>query len=146
MVNKAILVGNLGKDPELRYTQSGQAVCSFSIATSERYKDKQGEQQEKTEWHNIVAWGNLAEICGKYLEKGKTVYIEGKITNRSYDDRDGNKRYITEIVASEMKMIGGRQDGGGDRSMGDRVAERRQQATAAPEQQGFNPDDDIPFN
>jgi single-strand DNA-binding protein len=104
-VNKAILVGNLGKDPELRHIGSGTAVCTFSLATTERFKNKQGEQQDKTEWHNVVAWGPLAEICGKYLTKGKQVYIEGRIQNRSYDDRDGNKRYVSEIVASEMQML-----------------------------------------
>ena len=114
-VNKAILVGNLGKDPELRYTPSGTAVCTFSLATTDRFKNKQGEQQERTEWHNIVVWAGLAEICGKYLTKGKQIYIEGRIQNRSYDDRDGNKRYITEIVANEMQMLGraGEQGGGG---------------------------------
>ncbi len=111
-VNKVILVGNLGKDPELRYTPSGAAVATFSIATTERYKDRDGNRQEKTEWHNIVAWRQLAEICGKYLHKGKQVYIEGKIQTRSYDDRDGNKRYITEIVADQMQMLGGRDDQG----------------------------------
>ena len=105
-VNKVILVGNLGKDPDLRYTPSGAAVCTFSLATTDRFKDKQGEQQERTEWHNIVAWAGLAEICGKYLHKGKQVYIEGRIQNRSYEDRDGKKRYITEIVANEMQMLG----------------------------------------
>lgn len=115
-VNKVILVGNLGKDPELRYTPSGAAVTTFSMATTERYKDREGNRQEKTEWHNIVAWRQLAEICGKFLHKGKQVYIEGKIQTRSYDDRDGNKRYITEIVADQMQMLGSRDDsqqGGG---------------------------------
>lgn len=104
-VNKAVLIGNLGKDPELRYTPSGTAICTFSLATTDRFKNKQGEQQDKTEWHNIVVWAGLAEICGKYLTKGKQVYIEGRIQNRSYDDRDGNKIYISEIVASEMQML-----------------------------------------
>ena len=141
-VNKAILVGNLGKDPELRYTPSGTAVCTFSLATTDRFKNKQGEQQERTEWHNIVVWAGLAEICGKYLTKGKQIYIEGRIQNRSYDDRDGNKRYITEIVANEMQMLGraGDQGSGGGRP----------EAPAAEPSQGsqeppFNPDDDIPF-
>ncbi|MFA7537296.1 MAG: single-stranded DNA-binding protein, partial [Desulfuromonadales bacterium] len=105
-VNKVILVGNLGKDPELRYTPSGAAVANFTLATSERFKDRDGQMQDKTEWHNIVVWRQLAEICGKYLHKGKQVYIEGKIQSRSYDDRDGNKRYITEIVADQMRMLG----------------------------------------
>lgn len=110
-VNKVILVGNLGKDPELRYTPSGAAVATFSIATTNPFKDKEGNKQ--TEWHNIVAWRQLAEICGKFLHKGKQVYIEGRIQTRSYDDRDGNKRYITEIVADQMQMLGSRDDQGG---------------------------------
>ncbi|MGD9342606.1 MAG: single-stranded DNA-binding protein [Desulfuromonadales bacterium] len=140
-VNKVILVGNLGKDPELRYTPSGTAVCTFSLATTDRFKNKQGEQQERTEWHNIVVWAGLAEICGKYLTKGKQIYIEGRIQNRSYDDRDGNKRYITEIVANEMQMLGraGEQGGGGRASA---PAEEPSQGSQEPP---FNPDDDIPF-
>ena len=105
-VNKVLLLGNLGKDPDLRHTSSGTTVCTFSLATTNRFKDKNGQQQEQTEWHNIVTWAGLAEICGKYLHKGKQVYIEGKIQTRSYDDRDGNKRYITEIVANDMHMLG----------------------------------------
>ncbi len=126
-VNKAILVGNLGKDPELRYTPSGTAVCTFSLATTDRFKNKQGEQQERTEWHNIVVWAGLAEICGKYLTKGKQIYIEGRIQNRSYDDRDGNKRYITEIVANEMQMLSraGEQGGGGGGRRRRRKSRRR---------------------
>ena len=111
-VNKVILVGNLGKDPELRYTPSGTAVATFSMATTERYKDRDGNKQTKTEWHNIVAWRQLAEICGKFLHKGKQIYVEGKIQNRSYDDRDGNKRYISEVVINEMQMLGSRGDSG----------------------------------
>lgn len=110
-VNKVILVANLCKDPELRHTPSGVSVCTFSVATNEKYKGKDGSKQEKTEFHNIVAWRELAEICGKYLHKGKQVYIEGKIQTRSYDDRDGNKRYITEIVADQMQMLGQRGEG-----------------------------------
>lgn len=112
-VNKVILVGNLGKDPELKELPSGTKMTTFTMATTERYKDKQGAQQEKTEWHNIVAWGPLADICAKYLHKGKQVYIEGKIQTRTYDDRDGNKRYMTEIVANEMQMLGRPSDQGG---------------------------------
>src|SRR6056297_1809161 len=99
----------MGKDPELRYTPSGTAVVNFPLATSERFKDRDGNQQERTEWHNVVAWRQLAEICGKYLHKGKQIYLEGKIQTRSYDDRDGNKRYITEIVADTMRMLGKRE-------------------------------------
>lgn len=156
-VNKVILVGNLGKDPELRYTPSGTAVATFSLATSERYKDREGQQQEKTEWHNIVAWRNLAEICGKYLHKGKQVYIEGKIQTRSYEDRDGNRRYMTEIVADQMQMLGraGDEGGygqrGGDYSQGQGQGRPAQQEPSsggpgnAPQEPSFNPDDDIPF-
>lgn len=145
-VNKAILVGNLGKDPELRYTPSGTAVCTFSIATTDRFKNKQGEQQERTEWHNVVVWAGLAEICGKYLTKGKQVYIEGRIQNRSYDDRDGNKRYITEVVANEMQMLSrsGESGGGGSRPAAEYGAPASSPA-AASQEPPFNPDDDIPF-
>lgn len=149
-VNKVILVGNLGKDPEVRYTPSGTAVASFSMATTERYKDRDGNQQEKTEWHNIIAWRQLAEICGKFLHKGKQVYIEGKLTTRSYDDRDGNKRYVTEIVADQMQMLGSKDDG-------QRTTQPAQQQPTRQErpaqqsgggfntQDSFNPDDEIPF-
>ena len=149
-INKAILVGNLGKDPELRYTANGQAVATFSLATTEKFKNKGGEQQERTEWHNIVAWGPLAEICGKYLVKGKQVYVEGRIQSRSYDDRDGNKRYITEIVISDMQMLGGRpgeETGGGAGARPARAAGATpvREPIAVPEDAPFNPDDDIPF-
>lgn len=105
-VNKVILVGNLGRDPEVRYTKSGQAVASFSLATSERWTGKDGNKEEKTEWHRIVAWGKLGEICGEYLSKGKQVYIEGRLQTREWDDKDGNKRSTTEIVANNMTMLG----------------------------------------
>jgi single-strand DNA-binding protein len=149
-VNKAILVGNLGKDPELRYTPSGTAVCTFSLATTDRFKNKQGEQQDRTEWHNIVVWAGLAEICGKYLTKGKQIYIEGRIQNRSYDDRDGNKRYISEVVATEMQMLGraGDQGGGsgtGTGGGGSRQTSQFKEHSGGPEEPPFNPDDDIPF-
>jgi single-strand DNA-binding protein len=146
-VNKAILVGNLGKDPELRYTPSGTAVCTFTLATSERFKNKQGEQQDRTEWHNIVVWAGLAEICGKYLTKGKQVYIEGRIQNRSYDDRDGNKRYISEIVANEMQMLSrsGDQGGGGGGQPTAPVNEPAGVPSSGSAEPPFNPDDDIPF-
>ncbi len=105
MINKVILIGNLGSDPEIRYTQSGTAVATFSVATTERWKNKDGQQQEQTEWHRIVAWRRLAEICGEYLSKGSKVYIEGKLQTRKWEDRDGNTRYTTEVVANEMKML-----------------------------------------
>lgn len=112
-VNKAILIGNLGADPEVRYTASGTAVANFRIATSETWNDKQGQKQERTEWHRIVAWGRTAELAGEYLAKGRQVYIEGRIQTRQWDDREGNKRYTTEIVTQSMKFLGSRADGGG---------------------------------
>ncbi len=105
-VNKVILVGRLGRDPEVRYTPSGVAVANFSMATSEEWKDKDsGEKKERTEWHRIVAWRRLGEICGEYLRKGSQIYIEGKLQTRDWEDRDGNKRYTTEIVAQSMQML-----------------------------------------
>jgi single-strand DNA-binding protein len=109
-VNKVILVGNLGKDPEVRYLEGGTAVANFSLATTESYKDKQGNRIEQTEWHNIVVWRGLAEVAEKYLKKGSQVYVEGKLRTRSYDDKDGVKRYSTEIVAENMTMLGGKRD------------------------------------
>lgn len=111
-VNKAILVGNLGRDPELRHTPNGQAVVNFTLATSESWTDKSGERQERTEWHRIVVWGKLAELCNQYLSKGRTVYVEGRIQTREWEDKDGNKRYTTEINASTVNFIGSRQGGG----------------------------------
>ena len=105
MLNEVRLIGRLGKNPELRYTASEVAVAEFSLATSERFKAKDGETQERTEWHNIVVWKGLAETCHKFLTKGKLVFVGGKIKTRSYDDRDGNKRYITEIVADQVKFL-----------------------------------------
>jgi single-strand DNA-binding protein len=105
-INKVILIGNLGKDPELRYTPNSKAVATFSLATTEKWKDKEGQFQEKTEWHNIVAWGKQAEICKEYLKKGSSVYVEGRLQHRSYDDKEGNKKYITEIVARTVQMLG----------------------------------------
>jgi single-strand DNA-binding protein len=115
-VNKVILVGNVGRDPELRYTQGGQPVASFSIATNERFKDKDGNWKDRTEWHRIVAWGRLAEICGEYLRKGRQVFVEGRIQTRDWEDKEGNKRQTTEIVILGMQMLGSRGEGGG--SMG----------------------------
>ena len=112
-VNKAILIGNLGRDPELRHTQSGQAVVNFSIATSENWTDKSGEKQERTEWHRIVAWGKTGELCAQYLSKGRTVYVEGRIQTREWEDREGQKRTTTEINAQTVTFIGGRGDSGG---------------------------------
>ena len=114
MINKVILVGRLGKDPEIRSTPGGTSVAKFSLATDEKFTDRAGEKQERTEWHNIVAWGKLGEICGQYLKKGKLVYIEGSIRTDSWDDKEsGQKKYRTEIVARDMKMLDRRDDGGG---------------------------------
>lgn len=107
-INKVILVGNLGADPEIRYTPSGTAVANFRLATSETRTNKEGQKETKTEWHRIVTFGKLAEICGEYLSKGKQVYIEGKIQTRSWDDKDGTKKYMTEILANTMQMLGGK--------------------------------------
>ena len=115
-INKVIVVGNLGKDPEVRHTPNGQAVANFSIATSEAWTDKGGQKQERTEWHRIVAWGKLAELCGKYLSKGRQCYIEGKLQTRAWDDKDGGKRYTTEIIASTVQFLGGNAGAGAGRS------------------------------
>jgi single-strand DNA-binding protein len=144
-VNKAILVGNLGSDPEVRYTAGGNAVTTFNIATNERWTDKNtGEKQERTEWHRIVAWGRLAEICGEYLSKGRQVFIEGRIQTRSWEDRDGNKRYTTEIVASNMVMLGGA-SGRAAEDFGDRDSYSDKGGPLPPEPKGPPDDDDIPF-
>lgn len=118
-VNKVILVGNLGKDPEVRYLESGVAVANFSLATSESYNDRNtGQRVTNTEWHNIVLWRGLAEVAEKYLKKGNAVYIEGKLRNRNYQDREGNTRYITEVVADNMVMLGRQSDSGGGQQGG----------------------------
>ena len=140
-VNKVILIGNLGQDPELRSTPSGTSVATFTLATNESWTDKDGAKQERTEWHRIVAWGKLAEICGQYLSKGRQVYIEGRLTTRSWEDRQGNQRKTTEIVAQNMQMLGGRPGGGGDGEQSGSTAE-------TPEFQAETvkiEDDDLPF-
>ena len=106
-VNKVILLGRLGQDPELKYTPGGSPVCNFSLATTESWTDKQGAKQEKTEWHRVVVWGKLAELCNQYLAKGRQAFLEGRLQTRSWDDKDGNKRYTTEILASTVQFIGG---------------------------------------
>ena len=115
-VNKVILVGNLGRDPELRYIPSGQAVANFTLATNERWRDKDGNNQERTEWHRIVVWGKSAENCAQFLQKGRSVYIEGKLQTQEWEDKDGNKRRTTEVVAQTVQFLGGRggaESGGG---------------------------------
>lgn len=106
-VNKAIIIGNLGRNPEVRFTQSGQPVCNFTVATNERWTDKSGQLQERTEWHRIVVWGKQAEHCGQYLTKGRSVYVEGRIQTREWQDKDGKKNYTTEIVATNVTFLGG---------------------------------------
>ena len=121
-VNKVILVGNLGGDPEVKYTGGGTAVCTLSVATSENWKDKQtGEQQERTEWHRVKMFGRLAEIAGEYLKKGRQVYIEGSLRTDKYTDKEGIQRYSTDIIANEMQMLGGGGEGGGNRDGGQRM-------------------------
>jgi len=113
-VNRAIVVGNLGKDPEVRYTQGGQPVANFTVATNEKWTDKtSGQLQERTEWHRIVVWGKLAEICGEYLKKGRQAFIEGRLQTREWTDKEGKKQYSTEIVANNVQFIGARPDGAG---------------------------------
>lgn len=111
-VNKVILLGNLGRDPELRYTPGGQAVANFTLATNERYTTKDGEKQERTEWHRIVAWGRTGEICAQYLSKGRSVFVEGRLQTREWEDKEGGKRRTTEIVANNVQFVGGRGEGG----------------------------------
>ena len=136
-INKVILIGRLGRDPEVRYTPNGVPVANFSIATSEEWKDKEtGEKRERTEWHRIEAWRRLGEICGDYLNKGKQVYIEGKLQTDAWEDRDGNKRYTTKIVAQSMQML----DSAGKGGSAESVDERH------PVEEPVNvPEDDIPF-
>lgn len=109
-VNRAMVLGNLGQDPEVRFTPGGQAVCNFSVATNEKWTDKSGHTQERTEWHRIVAWGKTAELCGEYLRKGRQVFIEGKLQTREWTDKEGTKRYTTEIVADRVTFIGGKDE------------------------------------
>ena len=136
-INKVILIGRLGRDPELKYTPDGVPVATFSIATSEEWKDKNtGEKQERTEWHRIVAWRKLGEICGEYLRKGSQIYLEGRLQTRSWDDRDGNKRYTTEIIAINMQML----DSKG------RSSDTQAGGIPSPMEEPANlPEDDIPF-
>ncbi len=137
-LNKVTLIGNLGSDPELKYTPSGKAVANFNIATNEQWKDKDGQQQSRTEWHRIVVWGRQAEIAKDFLRKGKQIYLEGRLQTRSYDDKDGNKRYITEIVSNQFLMLGRRDE---DSMPGERASSSAPQSgSGAP-----NDDDDLPF-
>jgi len=150
-VNKVILIGNLGKDPEVKFTPSGTPVAKITLATNERFKDKSGEWQDRTEWHNVVLWQRLAEIAGEYLKKGGKVYIEGRLQTRSWDDKtSGQKKYMTEVVASDLVLLGGRGEGGGGdhaRSAGAGAGNNFDQRSPEPEPVGSSPisDEDIPF-
>ncbi len=151
-VNKVILVGHLGKDPEVRYMPNGEAVANVTLATSETWKDKTGEKQEKTEWHNIVFYKRLGEIAGQYLKKGSLIYVEGRITTEKWQDKEGKDRYTTKIVANEMKMLGSKSSGGSNFEVMEKPAASEQSSAApaskapAPAKSNFdNFDDDIPF-
>ncbi|MGH7740481.1 MAG: single-stranded DNA-binding protein [Candidatus Eiseniibacteriota bacterium] len=139
-VNKVILVGNLGANPEMRHTQGGQTVANLRLATTERWTDKNGQKQEATEWHRVVVWGKQAEIVGQYLTKGRQVYIEGSIRTRQWQDQQGQKRYTTEVVARNVQMLGGR----GERP-GDEMAATVPADDSMTSDFGGGPDDDIPF-
>jgi single-strand DNA-binding protein len=146
-INKVILIGNLGADPEVRYTAGGSAVANIRLATAESWKDRTtGEQQERTEWHRVVFFGRLAEIVGEYLRKGSQVYVEGRLQTRKWDDKEGHERYTTEIVASEMQMLGGR---GGGAARSEHEPARQAEPAKAAVNDGRGPadefDDDIPF-
>jgi len=154
MLNKVMLIGNLGADPETRFTQDGTCVCNLRLATTEKFKNRNGEQQERTEWHRIVLWGRLGEIANQYLSKGSRVYIEGKIETRKWQDRDGNDKYTTEIRANEMKMLGGGSGTGGSSgnrggnfpAQGGGAAPKDNDPFASTPDFGDVPvDDDIPF-
>jgi len=142
-LNKAMIIGRLGQDPEVRYTQSNTAVATLGVATTERYKDRNGEQQEKTEWHRVVAWGRLAEICQEYLKKGSLVYFEGPIQTNQWEDKDGQKRYTTEIKALNMQMLDSR--GGSSMGGGNSSAPQKQAQTADIDSSFDDMDDDLPF-
>jgi len=147
-VNKVIVVGNLGKDPETRFMPDGKAVCNFSVATTDTWKDKAtGEKKEATEWHRISSFGRLAEICGEYLKKGSQVYVEGKLRTRKWQDKEGQDRYTTEIIADAMQMLGSRSGmGGGDaREMREPSAGAESKPAKKPASQLQDMDDDIPF-
>jgi single-strand DNA-binding protein len=142
-VNKVILVGNVGKDPEVKYTPTGTPVAKFSLATNEKYKDRSDEWQERTEWHNILAWQRLAEIVGEYVKKGAKLYIEGKLQTSSWEDREsGTKKYRTEIVARDLVLLGSQQNGGDTEDRANRNGDQRQSAYASSAE---ITDEDIPF-
>jgi len=144
-VNKVILIGNLGADPEVRFTGSGTAVANFNIATTERYNNREGEKQERTEWHRIVMFGRQAEIAKEYLHKGRQVYIEGRLQTRQWEDQQGQKRYTTEVVCNNMQMIGSRGGGGGGDDFPSQDAPSDRAPAAQTSGGGGSDDDDLPF-
>lgn len=145
-LNKAMIIGRLGQDPEVRYTQSNTAVANLSVATSERYKDNMGEWKENTEWHRVVAWGRLAEICQEYLKKGSQVYIEGPIQTRKWEDKEGQTRYTTEIKALTMKMLDSKGDRGGDADVPQKPDSSQPVSSSVDLNEDFDDiDDDLPF-
>jgi single-strand DNA-binding protein len=145
-VNKVILIGHLGKDPEVRYMPSGNAVCNVTLATSDSWKDKQsGETKDRTEWHNLVFYGRLAEIAGEYLRKGSQAYVEGRLQTRKWQDKSGNDRYTTEIVVNDMQMLGGRSGGGSGAEYGAAPAAAASSSSGRAPAGGDEFDDDIPF-
>ena len=145
-LNKVMIIGNLGSNPEKRYTQGGQAVTNFNVATNERWTDRDGKPQERTEWHKVVVWGKQAETCEKYLAKGRSVYVEGRLQTRDWQDKDGNKRYTTEIVAQNVQFLSGGAGGGGGGSDSPPPPGDDERGPSAEQNfdQSFN-DDDIPF-
>ena len=146
MLNKVILIGRLGKDPETRYMPNGEAVCNFSVATSEAWNDRNGQRQERTEWHNITMYRRLAEIAGQYLKKGSQVYLEGRIQSRKYQGKDGVERTAYNIIVNKMKMLGGGSDGQqAQPAQGEAPTTPRRQAQATPAAPVDDVDDDIPF-
>ncbi len=144
-VNKVILIGNLGADPEIRHTASNVAVTTLRLATTERYKDRNGERQERTEWHNVVMWRGLAEIAERYLRKGSTIYVEGRLETRSWDDKSGQKRYTTEVIATDMTMLDSRGEGSGSSGGADEPPPPQEPDTAPPGQDQDDGGDELPF-
>ena len=145
MVNKVFLIGNLGRDPEVRFTPSGRAVANFTVATSEKWSDADGNRKEHTEWHNIVVWGKQAETCGQYLSKGRQVFIEGTIRRREYEDKEGNKRSVTEIIARDVRFLGGGGGGGRQAAAESFSAPMGEEGGGGSGGGGGPSDDDIPF-
>ncbi len=145
-VNKVLLIGRLGNNPEIRFTNTGTAVANFNLATSENWNDKSGQRQERTEWHRVVVWGKLAELCEKYLAKGRQCFVEGRLQTRSWDDKDGNKRYTTEIVATTVQFLGGpNAQANAGASASEQMTNGHEPTATAPMQESSFTEDEIPF-